>query len=257
MKKIFTLFFTGIRLLAMAQSTATDFTCNDCNGTSHHLFSELDAGKVIVICWVMPCGTCVSPALTTYNTVQSFQTSYPNRVYMYLVDDYANSSCSTINNWATTNNMPNTTKFSNPVINMSDYGGAGMPKVVVLGGTSHTVFYNANNSVNQSALQTAILNALNATSSVTEPAVSLSRLNIFPNPAVKSTEVSYWLDASCSINIEIYNMAGEKVSSVFSGTQSAGAHAINVNLSGFGNGIYFVKLTAGRTEKTVMFSVLH
>ena len=34
--------------------TATDFTCNDCAGSSHNLFSELDGGKVVVLVWVMP-----------------------------------------------------------------------------------------------------------------------------------------------------------------------------------------------------------
>lgn len=255
MKKIFTLLFVGISSLAMAQTTATNFTCNDCAGGSHNLFNELDAGKVIVICWVMPCGACVSPAVTTYNTVQSFQASYPNRVYMYMVDDYANSSCSTINSWATTNNMPNTTKFSNAAIDMTDYGSTGMPKVVVLGGTSHTVYYNANNSVSQSALQTAITNALNATTAITEPAVNLSALNVFPNPASAATQVSYSLSMASDVTIEIYNMVGEKISSVYSGNQQAGSHTVNADCSKFSNGIYFVKLIAGRTEKTMMLSV--
>lgn len=40
--------------MAFGQTTATDFTVNDCGGTSHNLFTELDAGKVIVLCWPMP-----------------------------------------------------------------------------------------------------------------------------------------------------------------------------------------------------------
>ena len=34
--------------------TAVNFTGNDCAGTSHTLFTELDAGKVIVVTFVMP-----------------------------------------------------------------------------------------------------------------------------------------------------------------------------------------------------------
>ena len=36
-----------------SQNNATDFTALDCDGVSHHLFSELDSGKVIVIAWVI------------------------------------------------------------------------------------------------------------------------------------------------------------------------------------------------------------
>ena len=32
---------------SFAQTTATDFTTNDCDGVSHHLFEELDNGDVI------------------------------------------------------------------------------------------------------------------------------------------------------------------------------------------------------------------
>jgi hypothetical protein len=41
--------------------TAADFTANDCNGTSHHLFAELNAGKVVVVAFVMPCTDCIGP----------------------------------------------------------------------------------------------------------------------------------------------------------------------------------------------------
>lgn len=205
----------------------------------------------------MPCGTCVSPAITAYNTVQSFQTSHPNRVHMYLVDDYANSSCSTISNWATANNMPNTIKFSNPAINMADYGSPGMPKVVVVGGASHTVFYNANNSVNQSALQTAITNALNASTSIAEHTAPISELSVFPNPAENFTQIFYSLNVTCNVTAEIYNMVGEKIACVFSGLQTKGHHAANINTSKLNNGIYFLNLTAGKSKNTIMLSVFH
>ena len=72
----------------IAQTTATDFHVADCDGNSHHLFSELDSGKVVVIVWVMPCGPCATYALNAYAAVQTYSSSHPNRVLFYLVDDY-------------------------------------------------------------------------------------------------------------------------------------------------------------------------
>ena len=47
--------FTGTQ----AQTTALDFTANDCAGMSHTLFSDLDAGNAVVIDLVMMgCPSC-------------------------------------------------------------------------------------------------------------------------------------------------------------------------------------------------------
>ena len=158
LRSLFVLFVTNV---SFAQTTATDFTTNDCNGVSHNLFDSLDAGNVIVIGWVMPCGPCATYTLPAYSAVQSFATSHPGRVHFYLVDDYANTTCATLINWGNTNNMPLNTTFSSADINMLDYGTTGMPKVVVLGGDSHLIYYNENNSQPTfNGVQTAITNAL-------------------------------------------------------------------------------------------------
>src|SRR6185436_4860235 len=113
----------------------------------HDLFAELDAGKVIVICWVMPCPACVNPALTTHNIVQTYQSTNPYKVIMYLVDDFANTTCTSLETWQNNTGVPDATPFSNSAINMNDYGGPGMPKIVVIGGPNHTVFYNTDYTV--------------------------------------------------------------------------------------------------------------
>jgi hypothetical protein len=153
--------FTMLALLTCvsmtnAQTTATDFTENDCNGVSHHLFSELDAGKIIVVAFVMPCGTCAPPSLAAYNAVQSYATSNPGRILFYLADDTGATTCSTLSSWGNTNAMPLATVFSTTSFVQSQYGTPGMPKIMVLGGTDHEVLYNANSGVTTSAVQTII-----------------------------------------------------------------------------------------------------
>jgi len=257
MKKIILIAITGLFTISgFAQTTATNFTVNDCAGVSHDLFTELDAGKVIVLDWVMPCASCISPSITAYNTAQSFSSSHPGRVLFYMADDYANSSCASLNTWATSNNMPNSTRFSNAAIKMMDYGSTGMPKLVVLGGTSHTVYYNADDSFNAAAIQTAITNALNSTS-VPEQKNELSSVSVFPNPSNASASLSYVLSSAGDVQIDLFNLVGEKVKSVFSGKQAAGEQRTSIDSSKLSGGLYFIKLSAGRFEKTVMLSVAH
>lgn len=152
--------------LGFGQATATDFTQNDCNGISHNLFSELNANKVVVIAWVMPCEFCVDGAVAGWNAAQSFAVSNPGKVLYYLVDDFGDNTCADLSNWSVTNNVAGGTPitFNNlgKPINMNDYGSGGMPKVVVVGGSSHYVYFNENFSAadNEVAITSAIAQGL-------------------------------------------------------------------------------------------------
>jgi len=238
-----------------AQTTATDFTCNDCTGNNHNLFSELDSGKVIVISFVMPCASCISPSFSAYKSVQNYQSSNPGRVFFYIIDDLGNDSCSTLNTWATTDSMYNAIIFSDSTIHESDYGNLGMPKILVLGGSNHHIYYNVNFTINKATFQKAIDSALLATTQIAEPENYISRFTLFPNPAAAFTEVSYSLESATEVNCSIYNLVGENVKAFFSCTESAGEHSLSIDCSTLNNGLYFVKLIAGRTEKTIKLSV--
>jgi hypothetical protein len=107
-------------LYGFSQNNATDFTALDCDGVSHHLFSELDSGKVIVIAWVMPCVPCGSIALDAYTASLGYTNSNPGRLTFYLVDDFANTDCQSLFAWANNFGMGNCTRFSDPSIDMED-----------------------------------------------------------------------------------------------------------------------------------------
>lgn len=259
MKKKLLLLLTGLITQFGFTQTATDFTSSDCAGNSHNLFTELDAGKVIVITWVMPCGSCIAGAATASAEVQNFASSHPGRVKFYLVDDYGNTSCSTLNSWASTNGITTDATFSNTgnTINMTNYGTTGMPKTVVLGGGNHTVFLNLNGTPTSTDMNTAITNALNAPLSISESQTESATFNIFPNPAKKLTTLSYSLAKASEVKIEIFNIEGKKINTVFVGNQDKGKQLINIDIDALklSNGIYFLRLTEGDTEKQIKFSV--
>lgn len=245
----FLLFFVGSN---MAQTNATDFITTDCDGNSHHLFSELDNGKVIVIAWVMPCPPCATHAVNAYNSVISFESSHPDRVKYYLVDDFANTTCQALNNWANSYNIDNCIMFSDPAISMTDYGQIGMPKIAVVGGTNHEIFFNKNSSTQ--GIDAAINQALLATS--VERFKNSMGLQLFPNPSSQILNINYSFNSSSVTHLEIFNMLGEKIDfpkinlNVTTGK-------IQLNVSSFNEGTYFLKLSADNLSQVNKFNVIH
>jgi len=245
-------------LLAQGQ-TATNFSCNDCSGNNHDLFSELNAGKVIVIAWVMPCASCISGALAAQSACQSFASSNPGEVFFYCSDDVANTTCATLSSWCATNGMSSATKFSNAAVNMSDYGAAGMPKVVVLGGTNHTVYYNQNDAgISQPGIQAAISAALAANANGIKENTGLAlSMNIYPNPSRGSSTLVLSLVNDKKLNMEVQDLLGHKILEIFKGNLSKGEHTLVVNTSELPNGSYLLTCTDGVSAKKIKFSVLH
>jgi hypothetical protein len=86
MKKItFTLtaIFLTLISLTKAQTTAMDFTQTDCDGTYHQLFSELDAGNVIILEYMMlNCAPCVTGTQAMEAVIKPYELSHPGRVHL-------------------------------------------------------------------------------------------------------------------------------------------------------------------------------
>ena len=243
-----------------AQTNATNFNTADCQGNNHDLFTELNSGKIIVIAWVMPCGGCISGALAGYSAVESFASSNPSQVVFYLADDYANTTCSTLNSWRNTNGMTSAISFSNAAVNMGDYGAPGMPKVVVLGGGDHAVLYNKNNgAINQTEITAAINSAL-ATSSLSEIKKTNEELVIYPNPSndqvvldVKSLDLNH----SKEISIVLKNSSGKEVMVIFQGKIESNQSTIQFSSAELSNGNYFIHYSDNEKTKISQVVVSH
>lgn len=235
--------------------TAVNFNVNDCNGTSHDLFTELNAGKVIVLGWVMPCSACAGPASSAHNIVQSYSVSNPGQVLFYLCDDFGTTSCATLNNWASANGLSVYTPFSNSAIKMSDYGSDGMPKTVVIGGANHAVYFNQNNSLTASTFSAAINNALAGTlNSISENNTVPFHAKVSPNPV--HTELTLTVNHALTggVSIEIYNALGQKVKTI-ENSPSFSDYQLKVNVDGLSNGNYFAKINTTKNSSTVKFLI--
>lgn len=190
MRTTCTLLATAAVIGLNAQTTALNFTADDCAGTAHDLFTELDAGNAVIIDLVMMgCQPCVTASHGITDNVLP-NTSDPSRVKFYSIG-YTNSiSCSQISSWQETNSFTHPV-FAGMSAQTTYYGGMGMPTIVVLGGGSaHTVHYaeQGYSSGDNADLIAAIDAALAASIGMEES--DASRVVLSPNPAHDLLSVS-------------------------------------------------------------------
>jgi len=146
MKKI--LFITTVIFLFLVsetkgQSTAMDFTQTDCDGADHHLYSELDAGNVIILDYVMlNCAPCVAATNALVALTAPYELTHPGRVHIYSFAFLNSYTCEQIIQWKRDFNY-NHAAFSEGEEQVSYYGGMGMPTIVVVGTNEHNVFYKS------------------------------------------------------------------------------------------------------------------
>jgi len=67
-------------------------------------------------------------------------------------------------------------------------------------------------------------------------------LQNYPNPFNPSTNISFSLKESGKVNLDIYNMLGQKVATLIDQNMSKGDHAVTFNGSNLASGVYIYRL---------------
>ncbi len=236
MKKIFV--STALILIAglgKAQTTATDFTAIDCLGGSHNLFTELNNGKVMVLVWVMPCSGCVNGAKAADSARQSLAASIPAGVFLYLICSGPPNDCTTLQSWSSANHLGHPTLFGNTnhEIDENNYGGFGMPHIVVVG-PDHAIYFNQKDSTG-AGVYDAVQNAINVATNVKSISNSLG-FTVSPNPGSNALSIQY---TKLIKSVTISSLNGAVVNdAVF----STGILNPRITISGMVSGIYLVKV---------------
>jgi hypothetical protein len=67
----------------------------------------------------------------------------------------------------------------------------------------------------------------------------------FPNPFNPSTIINYELRMTNDVKLSVYNLLGQKITTLVSGKQSAGRYQVEWDATGFASGVYYYSLEAG------------
>jgi len=84
---------------------------------------------------------------------------------------------------------------------------------------------------------------------VDDDPASGTNYNLFPNPVSTDATFSFSLKSPSNVEISIYNIKGQKVETITSGSMNAGDHNIEWNNDKLSNGIYFYKI---KTENSTI-----
>ncbi len=74
--------------------------------------------------------------------------------------------------------------------------------------------------------------------------VNFSLEQNFPNPFNPTTQISFGLPSKSMVNLEVFNLLGEKVATLINNELDAGVHKISFDASQLSTGIYIYALTA-------------
>ncbi len=72
----------------------------------------------------------------------------------------------------------------------------------------------------------------------------------YPNPFNPSTTIQYSLERESEVVLEIFDLFGRKIETVFHALQRNGIHKVEVNLSSYSSGIYICRLTVEEKSLT-------
>ncbi|MBD3233426.1 MAG: T9SS type A sorting domain-containing protein [candidate division Zixibacteria bacterium] len=80
--------------------------------------------------------------------------------------------------------------------------------------------------------------------------------NAYPNPFNATTTISYQLPVASSVNLDIYNVLGQRVTTLVNGNVEAGYHSVSWDASNYSSGVYFYKLKIGDKVITKRMTLL-
>jgi len=249
MKKIPTLLLLmGLLSAIQAQDFAEDWTQTDCAGTDHTLFTELDAGYVVIMEFVMPtgCVPCITAAENIGPLVDDMNIAYDNRVKYYTFGYNDAYSCTMLDGWATDYSLAPTAKFSSGTDILAYYGSMGMPTIVIVGGLDYAVHYEKMgfSMSNMDDIEEAIIEALGIEDTSTTAIFSqnVSSVNAYPNPATETINVSYENNFSVE-HISLMDLKGIKVAELQNPVlnNTGNMNTLTFNIASIPNGIYFIQ----------------
>jgi hypothetical protein len=72
----------------------------------------------------------------------------------------------------------------------------------------------------------------------------------FPNPFNSSTKINYQLPITNDVDLGIYNLLGQRITTLVNNRQQAGHHQVEWDAGGFASGLYYYRIEAGNFVQT-------
>ncbi len=259
-KSIFTIIaFILIIAGAKAQSTAMQLNGLDCNGNSHDLYADLDAGKAVLLHFFMPsCGSCVPPAKKIVAMANHILAAHPGMITAYAMPFDNNTTCTYTSAWVTSPTLELYMPYDSGAAQVAYYGGFGMPTVVLLGGANHRVMFSTKTFTvsDTTIMRDSILALLNIVTEISDLPSAISAFNIFPNPAKDIITVNIELKETSNILVDITDITGKQAAVILNGTINGGLTK-QFSTADLPNGNYLVRIQTKEKLITRNLNIIH
>ncbi len=240
--------------------TAMDFNTNDCNGNPVHLFSDLDAGKAVVLFYYMPnCGSCPPHAANIQTMANNINANYPGMVKAYSYPYQDVTDCAYSASWVVDNNLQLFIPMNNGATSLAYYGEFAMPTIVLLGGTDHSVMhlYDQGFDVSDTVLmRNLILDLIDPSQANTlKLDENITSLDVFPNPTSEVLNVKLKLKEVSEVSFELLDITGRILLTQSEIKLKEGTEEINV--CEIPNGSYILKINVNGNWSNQKVSIKH
>ncbi|HIO67660.1 MAG TPA: T9SS type A sorting domain-containing protein [Flavobacteriales bacterium] len=115
-------------------------------------------------------------------------------------------------------------------------------------------YYNSTDRGNNDILNAASSGSI--TLAINDIASNLSARDFYPNPVSDLGMLSFHLNNTETVLVEVRNMIGQQVKVIRHSKMSAGDHMVAISVSDFSDGIYYVNILAGEQSITKKIVVL-
>jgi hypothetical protein len=85
---------------------------------------------------------------------------------------------------------------------------------------------------------------------------SILRVETYPNPASSELRVTYALPSATDVTVELSDMLGRHVMTLWQGYQMLGRHTIPVDVSNLASGTYIARVKAGTLTSTKIVHII-
>jgi hypothetical protein len=260
MKKIILLFNL---LLAVTISNAQfpiQISGNDCDGTPHDLYAELDAGKAAVLFFFMDnCGACPPPASVIQGMMNHITAVYPGMVTGYAMPFNDATTCAATLTWVG-NYGHQFAPYDSGAYQVAYYGGFGMPTVVVVGGSgaNKRVLFSTQSFIvsDTTTMRDSILALFNGNTGISDLLPGVSSFNVYPNPANENVTISLNVKESSNLFIDVADISGKQLAIIMDEKQQ-GIISRPFNMLKFPDGNYLIRLRVNEKVVTQKVTILH
>ncbi|MFM7016331.1 MAG: T9SS type A sorting domain-containing protein [Bacteroidota bacterium] len=266
MKKILsliTIFLCTTSINKTHAQNVMQLTGPDCNGINHNLYADLDAGKAVILHFFMPnCGSCPPPAQKIQTMANHILATHPGMITAYAMPYNNTATCAYTSSWVSSNNLSLYAPYDSGAVQVANYGGFGMPTVVVLGGAApnrRVMFVTQSFSTSDTTvMRDSILNLFQSTTGlVSNNNSALSNLKVFPNPANEALNIHFETSATSDINLSITDLNGKEITSISKDKFNAGEFDYPVNVAKIPSGLYLVNLTINGASTRQKVTIKH